>query len=254
MALIYGLFGAMSGKVADVVMSVRNGQQIVRKYQPVVSNPKTVNQYTTRARFKLLSQLSAVMAPVIAIPRNGGVSSRNRFTQKNFRLSTFVNDAANITLVDVQLTDSVVAFPQISGNRTSDAISAYIDNAQNLGTIDVNRVIYSMFVKQADNKFRFVTSRVATSAGDGGWGVADFPLVNEEVVIYGYGVRDNNETASLYFGNLETITAAIVAQLVVSRTLTERDITLTETRGFTLSAATMSLSRSKKDKSSEETV
>lgn len=227
----------MTGKLADTVMTVRNGQQIARKYQPIVYNPSTPAQIAQRAKMKLLSQLSAVMSPVIAIPRKGSVSSRNLFTKKNFENVTFANNTADIVLNNVQLTSSVVAFPAISANRNQAAISAYIDNAQTLGSINVNRVVYCMFEKQADNKLRFVDSKVATSAGSGGWEVDDLPLVTSEVVILAYGIRDNTEAARVAFGNLEAIAAEQVAQLVCSRTLTEADVTLTETRGFTLVAS-----------------
>ena len=227
----------MTGKLADTVMSVRNGEQLARKYQPIVNNPSTPAQIAQRAKMKLLSQLSAVMAPVIAIPRQGSVSSRNLFTKKNFGIVTYANNEAEITLNSVQLTSSVVAFPAISAIRGETAISAFINDAQDLGNINVNRVVYCMFAKQPDNKLRFVDSRVATTAGNGGWEVDDLPLVANEVVILAYGVRDNTEAARVTFGNLEAIAAEQVAQLVTSRTLTEADVTLSETRGFTLAAA-----------------
>lgn len=227
----------MTGKLADMVMTVRNGEQIARKYQPIVHNPSSPAQVAQRAKMKLLSQLSAVMAPVIAIPRKGSVSSRNLFTKKNFGTVTFADNTADIVLNNVQLTSSVVAFPAIAANRNEAGISAYIDNAQNLGAINVSRVVYCMFEKQADNKLRFVDSKVATSAGSGGWEVDDLPLITSEVVILAYGVRDNTEAARVAFGNLEAIAAEQVAQLVTSRSLTEADITLSETRGFTLVAA-----------------
>ena len=117
MAKIYGLFGSMTGKVADVVMSVRNGEQIARKYQPIVTNPNTPAQVEARAKLKLMSQLSAVMASVIAIPRKGNVSSRNGFVKKNYQSLTYASQQADIALANVQLTDSVVAMPSIVINN-----------------------------------------------------------------------------------------------------------------------------------------
>lgn len=226
MAKIYGLFGAMSGKVADVVMSVRNGQQIVRKYQPNVANPKTQSQSGTRARFKLLSQLAAVMAPVIAIPRTGNVSTRNRFTSINFPLSSFDNNEASITLTGVQLTKSVVALPGIIATRSGGGLNAHLGTA----AVDVNRVVYAVFTK-TNNELRLVDSKVATAVGTSDpWGVNfnDVPST-EEMVVYAYGVRDNTDSARLAFGNLTAVTGESVANLIVSRSLTENDVTLTET-------------------------
>ncbi len=234
MAKIYGLFGAMSGKVADVVMSVRNGQQIVRKYQPVVANPKTVNQYTTRARFKLISQLSAIMAPVIAIPKVGGVSSRNLFTKINFPISSFSNNEANIVLTDVQLTSSVVALPNLTISR--DAASITISLLATPGILDIDRVVYALFMKETDGTLRLRNSTVISERGEENVFTAQFQASQVEHLALAYGIRDNNQNASLYFGNLIAPTAEDVAKLIVSRTLKETDITLTMTQGIVLAA------------------
>lgn len=250
MAKIYGLFGAMTGKVADAVMVVRNGEQIVRKYQPVVTNPSTIAQVSARARLKLMSQLSAVMAPVIAIPRVRSVSSRNLFVKQNYALSSFSNSTASVQLDAVQLTSSVVAMPAIAASRQQTGIIAFIENTETGINLNVNRVVYCMFEKQLDGKLRFVTSRVASSPGSGSWSVNDLPLVPGEAVIYAYGVRDNTEAARVAFGSLVANIAEQIAKLVTSRTLTEADITLTETRGITVPVPTnMSVSPSSENDS-----
>lgn len=245
MAKIYGLFGSMTGKLADVVMAVRNGEQIARKYQPVVANPSTEAQVATRARLKLMSQLSAIMAPVIAIPGQGPVSSRNLFIKKNFALSSYSGGQADITLANVQLTSSVVGLPNVRASRVTepnDAIlvrleSAFLDASGEPLGVDVDRVVYCMFVKGDDGKLRYQTSAIATAAGaDYAWSTV-LPATNREVVVLAYGVRDNNEASRAVFGNLTAPTAEAIAKLLVTRTLLESDVTLTETRGATLSVA-----------------
>ena len=234
----------MTGKLADTVMSVRNGEQIARKYQPVVFNPSTPAQVAQRAKLKLLSQLSAVMAPVIAMPRNGSVSSRNLFTKVNFPNTNYATDTATINLALVQLTSSVVALPTVIAAREEDDIIANLTSLD----VDVDRVVYAMFAKNG-NSLRYVASAVANDAGTlaAPWG-AQLPLVNDEVVILAYGVRDNNENARTVFGNLQAPTAETVANLIVQRTLTGADITLTHTRGFQLAAASqMAVSPSPED-------
>lgn len=236
MAKIYGLFGSMTGKVADVVMSVRNGEQIARKYQPMVSNPSTQAQIETRAKLKLMSQLSAVMAPVIAIPRRGNVSSRNLFVKTNFGSATYSNNQADITLSAVKLTKSVVGMPQITSSRTTTEIQVYIPDSENPASLDVSRVVYAMFVKEADGTLRYGGSKVANTAGTpANWEVR-FPIDARECVFYAYGVRDNTEFARTTFGDMQTITAETVAKLIVSRNLLEADVTLTETRASLLAA------------------
>lgn len=228
----------MTGKLADTVMSVRNGEQIARKYQPVVFNPSTQAQVAQRARLKLLSQLSAVMAPVIAMPKVGSVSSRNLFTKKNFGLTSFSDNQATITIESVQLTKSVVALPSVGASRGETAISAFLDQGSANAPVDVSRVVYCLFSKLAEGRLRFVDSKVANSAGsDGRWGVSDLPLVNGECVLFAYGVRDNTEAARVIFSDMQTLTAEAIAKVVATRTLTEVDVTLTETQGLTLATA-----------------
>lgn len=235
MAKIFGLFGTMTGKVADVVMVVRNGVQVVRKYQPVVSNPSTQAQVAARARLKLMSQLAAVMGPYIAIRREGIVSSRNLFIKANYPLSSFADSMADISLESVQLTSSVVSLPALNLLRDTSNISASISITP--GTDNLSRVVYIAFAKEYDDTLRFFGQRVVSEPGQQGTFTATFPNSSRALVVYAYGVRDNTDAASVVFGNLEVPTAEDVAQLVVSRVLTESDVTLTETRAASLEAS-----------------
>lgn len=239
MAKIYGLFGAMTGKLADTVMAVRNGEQLARKYQPVVFNPNSPAQVAQRAKMKLMSQLSAVLAPAIAISREGSRSARNLFTKVNFGLTSFTNNEASINLNSVQLTKSVVGLPTIYAGRTGDnTIEVALNQAPSAGSL--SRVVYVALAKQADGNLRYSGSQVATST-DGEFFPVSFGGTNEEVVFLAYGVRDNSDSARVAFGNLEAVTAEQVAKLVTSRTLTESDITLTETQGVTVPAVQTSI-------------
>lgn len=231
MAKIYGLFGSMKGKVADVVMAVRNGEQIVRKYQPVVSNPSTPAQVAVRAKMKLLSQLSAVMAPVIAMPRVGAVSSRNMFTKENYVNATYANNQADITLLGVKLTKGILSMPPLNATREGTNVTVRLRSG-----VSYNRVVYSFFAKQNDNTLRYVTSSVVSEPGNDGYFPAVVAISNLPLVIYAYGVRDNNDAARAAFGNLQVVTAETVAKVIVSRVLKESDITLTETVAFNLPA------------------
>lgn len=226
MAKIYGLFGSMTGKLADTVMAVRNGEQLARKYQPVVFNPSTPAQIAVRAKMKLLSQLSAVVAPAIAIPRVGSSSSRNLFTKKNYQLTTFTNNQADISLANVQLTDSVVGLPAVEVSREGSTVSAVL----RYPAPELDRVVYVALVKNPDNTLRFVSSSVVQK-GDTPTFPSDVAATSLPVVVYAYGIRLNNENARAKFGNLEAETAETVAKLIVTSTLTSSDITLTETKG-----------------------
>lgn len=230
MAKIYGLFGSMTGKLADTVMSVRNGEQIARKYQPVVFNPSTPAQVATRAKLKLLSQLSAVMAPYIAIRRVGSMSSRNLFFKKNYRAVTFNNGIADIALGNVSLTKSVVGLPNFTASRSTNVVICQL----NSGVSGIDKVVYVAFAKQDDGTLRAVGSVVVSQAGEGGDFPGQLPSVSRPLSIFAYGVRMNTEAARVIFSDMRVDSAADLAKVVTSSNLLESDITLTETKYFAL--------------------
>lgn len=225
---MYGLFGVMTGKIGDVVMSVRNGEQISRRYNPVVYNPSTARQVAARAKLKLMSELSAIMAPVIAIPRDGVVSTRNLFVKKNYPLASYADDTAQISLPSVQLTNSVVTIPSITATREGTTARVALDAP----VTGLSRVVYIAFQRQSDGKLRFASSESTSVAGDGN----TYPLTialggNRTAYVYAYGVRDNTDAAKAIFGSITVPDAMAIAELIVTRVLTETDVTLTETRG-----------------------
>ena len=222
----------MTGKLADTVMSVRNGEQLARKYQPIVFNPSTPAQVAQRAKLKLLSQLSAVMAPVIAFRKVGSVSSRNLFTKKNFSATTYAANTASVNLESVKLTSSVIALPDISLVRGTSSITASLVTAY---ALDLSRVCYAAFLKQGDNTLRLIANPVVNASADDINFSATINLEGQadEVVVYAYGVRDNTETARVVFGNLEAPLTSDIAHLITTSVLTESDITLTETKADT---------------------
>lgn len=226
MAKIYGLFGSMTGKLADTVMTVRYGEQLVRKHQPVVYNPNTEGQVAQRAKMKMMSQLSAVMAPVIAIRREGSVSSRNLFVKYNFKSASFTDGVANIQLADIKLTKSVVSLPRLTASLAGSDLTVALSSA----VTDINRVVYCVFRKEADNTIRLVASQVVTTPGTVATFSTTFAVFTDPHIVYAYGVRDNTEAARVVFGDLQAPSAETVAKLVTSTTLLDTDITLTETQ------------------------
>ncbi len=230
MAKVYGLNGYLRGKLGNTVFAIRNGEQMSRQYNPNPMNPKSAVQTANRAKLKLLSQLSAVMAPVIAIPRQGMLSPRNLFTQVNYPAATFTNETASINLTAVSISRGILALPELQVSRQDGVLSVSL-----LSTfgVNVNRVVYAMFVKQNDGTLRYGSSQVVSAAGTSSNYNADFQVgATSNVVVYAYGVRDNTNAARIAFGNMQVLTAETVAKLVVARTLLETDITLTETKAI----------------------
>lgn len=228
MAKIYGLFGSMTGKLADTVMSVRNGEQIARKYQPVVFNPSTPAQVAQRAKLKLLSQLSAVLAPAIAMPRDGSVSSRNKFTKMNFGLTTFADNQADISLASVKLTAGIVGFPSVAATRSNNKVSV----ALQAPAYNFDKVVYVTVAKQDDKELRFLGTTVSDIPGPNFDFEKEISLgTNGPIVLYAYGIRFNTESARTKYGDITAEQAETVAKLICNRILTESDITLSETIG-----------------------
>ena len=223
----------MTGKLADTVMSVRNGEQIARKYQPVVYNPSTPNQVAQRAKLKLLSQLSAVLAPAIAIPREGSVSSRNKFTKVNFGLTTFADNQADISLSSVKLTTGIVGFPSLSATRSALKVTL----ALTAPAYNFDKVVYVSVAKQEDNELRLLNTTVCDTPGANFDFEKEIELgTNGPIVVYAYGIRFNTETAKTKYGDITAEQAETVAKLISNRVLTESDITLSETVGKEVAA------------------
>lgn len=77
MAKIFGLNGIIRGRQGNNVFSVQNGTQVLKVYQPAVSNPKTIGQREQRSKFALAGKLSSA-TPSAAIMGMRGSSPRSR--------------------------------------------------------------------------------------------------------------------------------------------------------------------------------
>lgn len=72
MAKIYGLNGVLRGRQGNNVFSVFNGTQVVKAYQPVVANPKTLSQREQRAKFALAGKFSSATPSDALVGMRGG--------------------------------------------------------------------------------------------------------------------------------------------------------------------------------------
>lgn len=224
----------MTGKLADVVMSVRNGEQLARKYQPVVFNPQTAAQTAVRAKLKLLSQLSAAYATIIAIKRRGSVSARNLFLKQNYQLASYANNQADITLADVQLTNSSVPLAGFTIDRSGADMALVLSD--DMGN-SLDRVVYVVVKKTSGQELLIANSKVVDFAEAGGTFPTTMPKVTGAIVVMAYGIRLNTEAARIAFGNMTAPTAQDVARLLVTINNADTALTLTETRGLQLAAA-----------------
>lgn len=225
MAKFYGS-AVKTGKLGGSVFAIRYGETIERQYQPVIANPSTALQVAARAKLKMLSQLAAVIAPTIAMPRVGTMSSRNMFTKVNYPLAVYANNEANINIPLVQLTKSTVALSSVSASRSNDGISVGVVNNPGL-----DRVVYVIIGKGSGGKLRLIETAVVSEAGSDNSFRTTMTGATSQLFVLAYGVRDNTDAARAVFGNLISPDAEMIAKVITSRTLLETDVTLTETRG-----------------------
>lgn len=226
-----GLLGTGSGKLGTSVFTTVKGTQIVRQHQPVVTNPSTKLQVAQRSRFKLVSQIAASMADVIAIPRIGLTSSRNLFIKKNMPAILGDEEGARVSYEKLQLTSGTAALPAIIATRGGVNLTLYL--ASNASKI-VNRVIYCIFEKSSGNQLMLKTSAVVSDPGEDGDFTMSFTDMAGELAIYAYGMKDTSASASATFGNYKVTNASDIATLVSNRSISSKDFIFTKTRGTTL--------------------
>lgn len=226
-----GLLGTGSGKLGTSVFTTVKGVQVVRQYQPTVSNPSTNLQVAQRSRFKLVSQIAASMADVIAMPRTGLTSSRNLFIKKNMQAILGDVEGAQVSYENLQLTNGNAALPAIVATRSSGNLTLKL--ASNASEI-VNRVVYCIFTKNYEGQLMLNTSAIVSIAGEGGTFKLQIPDIAGDLAIYAYGMKDTRESASATFGNYKVTNASDIATLVSKRAISSKDFIFTQTRGTTL--------------------
>lgn len=232
MAKVNPITGKWSGKLAGTVWAIRNGQNIIRERNTNPFNPKSVAQVEARAKLKLLSQLSAVCSPVIAIPRMGAVSSRNQFTTVNYPNVTYSEGQASIIVNNIELTKGSMGLPSVVATRDGSTLSVRLGGSSGVG---INHVIYAYFIKGKDNALRYAGSQSVSVAGESNTFQTSFNMVDvtDTYVVLAYGIRLNTESARVRYDNLQANPAEAFAKLMVSRVFLESDVTLTETQGTT---------------------
>lgn len=231
---INSILGKMTGKIGNIVVTSVGGEVIGREYNPNVANPNTSAQQNTRGKFKLASQLSAAMAPVIAIKKEGNVSSRNLFVQENFGSIRYAQGMADINLNVVQLTKSQRSFIGFNADRSSGTAIA-VELNDNAGAA-LSRVVYIAYKKAADGSLILFDSKVCNTAGAEGKFNDVLNYTADAVVLYAYGMKDLESGITSKFGNMSAPSAEDVAQLLVSNTENMASVQLTKTAGLTMAA------------------
>ena len=201
------------------MFAVRNGQQIVRTYQPNVANPQAKGQVEQRSKLKLASQLSAALAQELyPYGREGMLSARNQFVRDLFnRGAVTMNDnEVNINMSEVRLTKSRVMMMYVA-DPTRDGATLTIS-----GTIlpdFLNKVIGVRAVavaKSGLNEPYVAASAVmnVTSAGVISGTLSLGSSVPCEVYIYAYVPISNEMLARYGSMTMESVSAVELATSV----------------------------------------
>lgn len=229
---IYSILGKMKGKIGNIVVSSVNGQVVGREYNPNVANPNTAQQQNTRSKFKLASQLSAAMAPVIAIRKDGSKSARNQFVQQNFDTINYNTGVASINLNQVQLTKSNTPFAGFNADRS---VGDYVNVELNADSAaSLTRVVYIEYRKMSDGALQLFDSVIASIPGEDGKFPAQLAYTDAEVLLYAYGIKDLDNGITSKFGDMTAPNAENVAQLLVASTENMSSVQLTKTAGLTM--------------------
>lgn len=145
---LQGIIGKGTGKLGASVFVVRKGVQIVREYTNRVTNPNTPAQVGQRAKFKLLTQLSAIVAGdgILFRNLNAGVSMRNAFMRANMGAVTLAptGDVALLDVSAVTLTDGRTTAPLAAFNRTNGTLTVDVSESAMADIMGVGYAVITM--------------------------------------------------------------------------------------------------------------
>lgn len=224
--------GKGTGKLGGSVYVINHGVQIEREYNGVISNPSTAPQVSQRSRFKLASQVSAALAPVIAIPRKGIQSPRNLFVKRNIGYFYGGPDGAQVTYENLQITQGCIGLP---GFRAARELEGKITlSMQDSVLASCDHVIYSMFKKTSEDQLQLMNSVVVPIDNTNAEAIIDIDDVAGNLVFYAYGIRLKNSRARATYGNYQVQTGVDFAKLIANRTIEMSDVQFTQTRGTSL--------------------
>lgn len=229
---LYGMAGKGTGRVGSMVYAVRKGEQIVRQYNPMVTNPNTPAQVGQRAKFKLLTQLGAVVDGAGMFFRNlkAGESMRNAFMRANMGAVTLAptGDVALLNVSAVVLTDGSTTTPEATFNRstgvvTVDVSAAAMADIMGIGYAvitlpDTGRVIGYSARAEKDDAATSITATI----------IAPPALMNKtSVLVWAY--RFANDAARAKYESVAASETTDVVELEFNRMMREGLIVPTQT-------------------------
>lgn len=245
MARMQGITGKLSGKMGSAVFRVREGEQVVAQYNPIVKNPNTEGQQSSRAAFKLMSQLAAVMAPgfgTMSVTKRAGhgtPSKRNEFFKLNYDKVTVADTAqgvvASVPMEQLQLTNSFREFGSISVNTATDTITVEMA-AADANTKGGKIVLVGYGTMSVTKSPRIISTK--DYSFENGIAIVDFEDLEPgdyTVLTYGY-IASDELLAKINLDNLHTPNnTPFIGQINLDQALADGSVICTMTRGINTS-------------------
>lgn len=239
MARLQGISGGMSGKTGSFTYRQSRGQTIVSQYQPSVKNPNTAGQQAQRAKFKLMSQLAAVLSPGFGTmginerPARQRPTTRNAFVSLNMpKCETTIDEstntvAAKVIMDELSLTSSSRYLGEIS--QANGVVSV------NVADTSITQVRFVLIGYINNDITQPVLKAVAIEDVDGA--VAQYTnTATGEFTVLAYGLIPTASSSSASLDNLHMVSASEAA-VVLSNMVASGDIVETETIGITYTNA-----------------
>lgn len=244
MATIQGIAGGLRGKMGNVVFRQRQGQTVASQYQPVVANPRTEGQNAARAKFKLMSQLAAIMERGIGTmgvterAARGKETPRNRFFQLNYPLVITNEDGnevqAKIPMAQLQLTSSFRAFsPEITQLEPQpDTLSGKLSGISNEITM-VRLVVVHYTNNIPAQAFLSEVQLLTVEEGQAEYLIERPFNTDSQVTLLAYGLIPSESAGNVTIDDIHTIERS-TSQVVLNKLV--RDGLLTETKTVGINA------------------
>lgn len=227
-----GILGKGTGKLGNAVFAVSGGEQIMREYNPHVSNPNTDAQVAQRAKLKLMSQLGAALDPAIAFKKSGLVSARNQFVSANIGLCTFENNEARCDMYGLQFTPGKADIPYPESTGATE--QGYPVKLQAAPSADVKAVVYVLAKYTDAAQITLVDVKAVTEAGQGGTFDTTMQVPEGDGFLYAYGITDASAVGRIVYDDYVISDGDEVAVLNVLRSLIKTASSFTRTRGISL--------------------
>ena len=236
-----GITGKLSGKMGSAVFRVRSGQQVVAQYNPIVKNPNTAGQQSSRAAFKLMSQLAAVMEKgmgsfiIKTKAEKGKPSKRNAFFEKNYGLITTADTAqgvvASIPMEQLQLTNSFREFGSLEASPGTDNIVVEMTAAD--GNTKGGKIVLVGYGSMSVTKSPRIIKTFDFDFTDGQATIEFNDLEPGEYTVLSYGYIASDELlAKTSLDNLHTpVGTPFIGQINLEQALADGSVVCTMTIG-----------------------